>query len=177
MTEKNQTDENYVEATPRTVFMQPNIRTILSEAISMDIGNYEQGDLVHISALMSAFVKSGQYMFFTYDQIAVIKDAMANHVGFRRFVLNLFESTGLLVLAVDGDHGDWVKGYIDRIVYARGGYENSKTSILLSMLVETLKISLPDLDAMLNNNRWLVTLYLAVFYGAWEAAFRSHVER
>lgn len=158
-------------------YIDVNIKMLLSQAMVDDMGAYTNTQLEHIATLITMFTHSGSYAFFTAQQIAVIKNAMENHEYFRRFILNLYETTNVLRASFvkPGEDVSWEKEFVLAIKRSRTQYEDAKKSLLLDSVCEWAKFSSSsELDSIIDNNMWLVTLYLACFTGAAEAAFHDY---
>ena len=149
------------------------IRSILCEAISLEIQDVDDESLKRIIAFMTLLTESGTYMFFTAESILAVTEAVSNQLSLRRFILGLYERTNILG-ASSGLDLEWIDQYQKAILKTRGIYgKDSLSSLIPNEVLGTLYS--PNLERMLENNAWFITLYLAVFTGAWKATLVDYV--
>lgn len=148
------------------------LRDVLANAVADELSDYTAEDLGKVLEITTVLIGTGMYMFFSPKVVAMNCDAVGNHLAIRRFYsgLHLRVHAALLGEELYEDRGSAKMVYGASMANILDSFDDlfGENSHMADSVKASVYSSWEDLKALLENNPWLVTLYLTFSLKAFE---------
>lgn len=149
---------------------------LLYKAALLEIESLTDDELLRVATLMDAVTESKLYMFFTQENLERLAEAMKNHLAIRGFVLGLHERY-VMMTALTGlqNAKDGLFVEIHGILQSRVAMCSDASLLIPPVRVTLSPGTLDEMAEFVEANQWLMTLYFALFSGAYSSAMHDNI--
>ena len=152
------------------------LRELIVEALIIELDVLSDDEQKQVLPWIESLNIMGLYRFLTQETILELGEVIAGNPTIRQFVLSLSERVQILILTSDDLTQDTLVKLVGQVFKIRDMYRRRPTTIIAKAIAGSLEMEGNSLSEILNNNVWILILYLSLATGAYSLSLQLYAE-